>query len=238
MAREDVTPTERQREIYEMSFWDVEETAGIAEIKVRETTVHPVTAKDVREFSRRYHYTGVGGNAQWRWGLWSGPLLLGVVAYNLPTRQTCASVFGDQGIENVWHMGRLAMADAAPRNSESRLIAGSLAQIQRDYSNVWAVLTFAAVSAGHIGYVYQATNAIYTGTGGDTSYLLDCDGNRRGTKQGGRLTKAEIAARGWTSVKEPPKHRYVYILGNKAERRARRELLRLPVLPYPKGDAA
>ena len=33
------------------------------------------------------------------------------------------------------------------------------------------------------------------------------------------------------------KHRYVYILGTPAERRARRKLLKLPSLPYPKDGA-
>lgn len=36
----------------------------------------------------------------------------------------------------------------------------------------------------------------------------------------------------------PPKHRYVYILGTPAERRARRKLLKLPSLPYPKAVTA
>lgn len=40
--------------------------------------------------------------------------------------------------------------------------------------------------------------------------------------------------RGWTVHDGLPKHRYVYILGNKTQRRHRLGLLKYPILPYPK----
>ena len=215
-----------------LSLWDVETT--YEKPRVRDMTVGPVSTSDVSEFCGRYHYTGLGNNVPIRFGLWHGFTLYGVIGYNVPTRETCASVFGDEDIEHVWHMGRLAMADASPPNSESRLIGGSLRAIERTRPEIWAILTYAAQSAGHVGYVYQATNALYTGTGGGNQYLLDENGNRRGTKQGVRVTIAEARRRGWVFVKEPPKYRYLYILGSKTERKQRRAMLKLPVLPYPK----
>src|SRR5271165_6799175 len=132
-----------------MSLWDVEDQDSMP--AVRDMTVGPVAPSDVQEFARRYHYTGVGNNACWRWGLWHGVVLLGVVSYNLPTRAVCASVFGSEHLERVWHMGRLVLPDAVPRNAESKLIGGSLRAIAREYPDVWAVLTYAATDAGHIG---------------------------------------------------------------------------------------
>jgi hypothetical protein len=217
------------------SLWDVEDVNEDHAPAVRDMTVGPATTADVHEFCRRYHYTHSGGSALWRWGLWHGHTLYGVIAYNTPTLEAQSAVFGAEHAEHVWHMGRLVMPDHAPRNSESRLIAGSLTAIQRDYPNVWAVLTYAAQSAGHIGYVYQSTNAIYTGTGGSSTYILDRKGNRRSTNHNGAvMTIAEIARRGWISHPELPKHRYLYILGNRAERRQRRAMCLLPELPYPK----
>ena len=218
------------------SFWDVDDITE--PIRVRDTVVGPASTADVREFCQRYHYTHVGNNINWRWGLWHRHTLLGVVAYNLPTRSVCASVFGEEHLDKVWHMGRLAMAETAPQNSESRLIGGSLRAIAAEHPNVWAVLTYAATDVGHIGYVYQATNAIYTGEAGDPSYYIDAAGSRRGTHLDGRGVTAErAAAMGWTKASGGPKHRYVYLLGNKRERRERRALLRYPVLPYPKASA-
>ena len=218
----------------ERALWDAEDVTEPP--KVRDMTVAHATVADVQQFARRYHYSGTGGNMSWRWGLWHGATLWGVVAYNLPTRDACESVFGSEHFDRVWHMGRLALAESSPRNSESRLIAGSIHAIQREYPNVWGVLTYAATDVGHIGYVYQATNALYTGTGGDSTFYTDDEGVRRSTYLGGRgVSPARAVEMGWTRHNGGPKHRYLYILGNKRERRERLALLKLPILPYPKS---
>ena len=140
-------------------------------------TVSRVSASDVVEFTRRYHYAGeASANAcSWRWGLWHEFVLYGVVSYNLPTRSVCESVFGAQHFDKVWHMNRLVCADAAPRNSESRLIGQSLRDINRLYG-VWAVVTYADTNANHIGTVYQATNALYTGMSVVKPFFVDEEG--------------------------------------------------------------
>ena len=219
----------------EISLFDVEDV--VVQPKVRDMIVAPVRTKDVMEFVARYHYTASAppNTASWRWGLWHGPVLHGVVSYNLPTRETCAAVFGPDYVNNVWHMHRLAMSEDSPRNSESRLIAGSLKLMQANYPDTWAVITYAATDAGHIGYVYQATNAYYTGTGGDIDYYIDANGGRHSTYiRGAHMGVARAAERGWTLHKGGKKHRYVYILGNKTQRRQRLQMLKYPILPYPK----
>jgi len=220
------------------SLWDVEDVETMPAVK--DMTIGPVGTKQVEEFCRRYHYTSTGGTMNWRWGLWHGVTLLGVVAYNSPTRSVCMAVFGEEfGPDHVWHMGRLSLAEDAPHNSESRLIGGSLRTIHREHPDVWAVLTYAATDVGHIGYVYQATNALYTGTAGDPFFYVDQDGKRRGTHLDGHgVTPERARGLGWTRHKGGPKHRYVYILGSKTERKRRLKLLRFPVLPYPKAVAA
>ena len=223
--------------IRDVSLFDVENETSMP--NVRDMIVSTATVADVQEFARRYHYTGVGHNLNWCWGLWHGPVLHGVVSYNMPTRSVCASVFGDEHLHRVWHMGRLILSDDSPHNSESRLIGGSLRAIRREYPETWAVLTYAATDAGHLGYVYQATNALYTGTGGDPVFYVDQLGQRRGTHLDGHgVSAARAADMGWTRHQGGVKHRYVYVLGSKTQRRHRLAQLRLPVLPYPKGDVA
>lgn len=219
----------------DVSLFDVE-NIGDDMPRVADMTLGPVSPADVHEFGLRYHYTHSGGNAAFRWGLWHGVVLLGVVAYNIPTRNACASVFGVEHVEKVWHMGRLVLADEVPTNAESRLIAGSLREIHKRYPHVWAVLTFAAADVGHIGYVYQATNAIYTGLGGHSTYYVDEKGTRRPTYDGWFVSPESARARGWDVVEGQRKHRYLYVLGTAKQRKQRLALCRLPSLPYPKGD--
>ena len=203
---------------------------------VRDMTIAPVTPDDVDEFSHRYHYTDTGGSRLWRWGLWDGPTLHGIVSYNLPTRDVCEALFGAEHYFRVWHMGRLSLSDVSPTNAESRLIGGSLRAIRREHPDVWGIVTYAATDVGHLGYVYQATNALYTGLAGDPYYWTDGRGARRSTYLSGHVNAARGASLGWTRTRGGGKHRYVYILGFRTQRRQRRELLRFPVLPYPKEE--
>jgi hypothetical protein len=165
--------------------------------------------------------------------------LVGVVAYSILTMTASQAFFGPERWDWMFHMGRLVCADAAPRNTESRLIAESLRMLKRDRPVTRAVATYAATGVGHVGYVYQATNALYLGTTEARHYYIDMQGRRRSQKQGGsNVSIAKALARGWTVHADSPKHRYVYLLGSKAERREARALLRFPVLPYPKEPLA
>ena len=217
----------------QVSLWDVDDVDTFG--PVAEMTVGAVEQIDVREFCRRWHYSNTGGSALWNYGLYDGPTLVGIVAYNNPVRSACEMVFERESWLHVAHMGRLVCAEDAPRNVESRLIGASLKLLSQDKPEIWAVLTYAAQDLGHIGYVYQATNAIYTGEGKARDYYVDTQGRRRSTKQGQYLRHADAIAAGWTIGYEPPKHRYVYILGTPAQRRERRKLLKLPSLQYPKA---
>jgi hypothetical protein len=186
------------------------------------------------EFCRRWHYARTGGNMTWNYGIWDEFTLVGVVSYNLPTMPACSAFFGADRWEWVVHMGRLVCAQDAPRNTESRLIAQSLKMLKLDRPICRAVVSYAAIGQGHIGYVYQATNALYCGTTNKSHYYVDREGNRRAPKQGKNLSIPKAIARGWDVKYEPPKHRYVYLLGNRTERREALGLLKFPTLPYPK----
>jgi hypothetical protein len=218
----------------ELAFWDAlthDKWCPVADMQISR-----VSPRDVNQFCRRWHYAQHGGSAMWSYGIWDGPTLAGVVSYNMPSREAAAWPFGDEYATTVHHMGRLVCAETAPRNTESRLIAASLKLFKQHVPYSTAVLTYAATGVGHIGYVYQATNALYTGRTPPSAYYVDETGRRRSTKQGVGLPRADAEARGWSVGRDPGKHRYLYLLGDRGERRRMRQLLRHPVLPYPKAD--
>ena len=217
-----------------VSLFDVEDVTTFG--RVADMQVSRVPQKDVNEFCRRWHYAKTGGNMTWNYGLWDTFTLVGVVSYNLPTMPACSAYFGSDRWDWVAHMGRLVCAEDAPRNSESKLIAASLKMLKMDRPVCRAVVSYAAIGQGHTGYVYQATNALYCGLTSSSHFYIDSQGNRRAPKQGKNLSMAKAIARGWEVRWEPPKHRYVYLLGSKTERREARQLLQFPVMQYPKGD--
>lgn len=201
--------------------------------KVKDFQVHPVTKQEIQFFAEKWHYSKSAGSVLWAYGLYNQYKLLGIVAYNMPTREVCAFPFGEDYVDSVVHMGRLVCRDEAPRNSESKLIAQSLKLLKLDKPNIRAVITYAAGRQNHLGYVYQATNALYLGTANERSFYIDEKGNHRSTN---KIYYAEALARGWTIHHDPPKHRYLYLLGNKTERKESRKLLRVPIFPYPKEN--
>ena len=80
---------------------------------------------------------------------------------------------------------------------------------------------------GHVGYVYQASNFLYTGL---TKPRTDkyADGGHSRHHQIGETRRQQRTA----------KHRYVFLVGNRKERKEMRKQLRYPVLTeYPKGDS-
>ena len=76
---------------------------------------------------------------------------------------------------------RLFMDDDANKipNLESFVIAKTLKKIKEDKPNVKIVITFADDTVGHVGTIYQATNAIYLGKSdaGKHKYIYILRGN-------------------------------------------------------------
>lgn len=216
----------------QQSLWDAEDEATPP--RVAEMTIGPVTKADSDEFTHRYHYSGHGTNQHWRYGLWHDMTLWGIAGFNLPTWQVQTMVFGGEHKEHVAHLSRLALAEHAPLNSESRLLSGALTALHHDHPEFWAVLTYADQLQDHIGWVYQATNAYYTGESAVFPRYVMPDGQVRGAYSGTYLGPDEARRRGWEVIDGLPKHRYLYLLGSKTHRKHLRAMLRLPILPYPK----
>lgn len=187
-----------------------------------------------KEFVKKYHYSHGIHNGPMCYGLLNGNDLIGVLAFATPCSEAvCASVFGIEHKRSVTELHRLVLLDEVPKNAESWFISRVLRQFKKDRPNYNAVLSFADATQGHIGVIYQATNAIYAGTSGKATFYLDPDGRLRHPRQNGHnISKEEAKERGWKPVKREGKHRYLYLLGNNKKDLLSKVLL--PSLPYPK----
>ena len=93
---------------------------------------------------------------------------------------------------------------------------------------------------GHVGYVYQATNWIYTGlTHTQIDWILEGENkkhNRHYWEKFGGINKAkEILGDKMIPVKRPQKHRYIYFNCNKKRKKDLLNKLRYEILKYPKN---
>jgi len=227
----------------------------------------------------RHHYSASYPAASRRMGLVdrAADVLVGVAVLSVPSRPEVLTgvlphlVPYSESLE----LGRLVLADSVPANAESWFLARAF-RIASDHG-VRGVVAFSdplpratadgtVVMPGHVGCVYQASNATYTGRSTARTLTLLPDGTvlsdraqqkvRAGEQgheyveaqlvalgaaapQGDRAIwlRAALAAVGARKVRHPGNHRFVFRLG-RDRREQRRVLVSLPALAYPKATAA
>jgi len=203
-------------------------------------TVSRVSTKDGKEFVKEHHYSHGIHNGPMTYGLFEGLELVGVCAFATPCSEAvCASVFGQDYKRSVTELHRLVLLDRMPKNTESWFIVRALRELKKDRPYYNAVLSFADATQGHVGTIYQATNAIYCGMSGRATFYLDETNRLRHPRQNGVNITPEMAkVRGWTATKREGKHRYLFLIPD--DRKHKRELMKLlllPNLPYPKPES-
>ena len=188
-----------------------------------------------KSFIRQYHYSHSCHNGPMCWGLFDGDELIGVCAFATPGSENVRrSVFGPGRESEVTELHRLVVLDVTPKNTESWFVARAMRGLLEYRPNIRAILSFADETEGHRGVIYQALNAIYCGTTGRSRFWRDPEGRLRHPRQGGHnVTPEEASEMGWVSEMRDAKHRYLFLVGSKTQRRASRGRLLLEQKPYP-----
>lgn len=173
-------------------------------------------------------------------GLFRDSDCIGVVTYSLPSSPKISkSVVAERWRNLVVELSRLAVDSDAPANSAGFLIAHSLRLLRSPR----IIVSYADVSVGHVGYVYQATSFDYCGTGPDARYVRLSSGeliHPRGLTSS-NVTTAPVSwaiSNGHAIEIIPGKHRYLKVIGSARQRRAIYRDIRWDKHPYPKGDSA
>ena len=86
------------------------------------------------------------------------------------------------------------------------------------------IVSYADTSQGHLGFVYQACNFMFTGTTKPRTDIASENGKHS------RHHSGDSSRRVYRSAK----HRYVTFTGSKKEKRLFLNSLRYPVMEYPK----
>ena len=197
-----------------------------------EYRVERIACNAAKDFIRANHYSrGCHNGPSPCYGLFDTDDLIGCLMVATPCSENVRrSVFGDEHKATVRELHRLAIIDDTPKNTESWFISRCLKLIRDERPDLWALVSFADTTQGHNGGIYRATNALHCGMTAPTRFYLDSEGRLRHPRQNGvNITLAHAADRGWEAVKRQAKHRFVFILGNRAQKRERRKLLRLEV---------
>lgn len=198
--------------------------------------VHQIKSEEAEPWCRYRHYARRVPPISFAFGLYVDLSLSGIVTYgSLATPQVKAGMFDDESIE-ILELNRLCIDSPIP-NAASILVGRSLKLLPGPL----AIISYADSGQGHVGYIYQATNFLYTGavTAHDCEYIVNGKKVHPRTlaSQGITAPKEWAQQNNIETVKPLPKHRYVYFVGTKAQRKTMRGRLQYPILDaYPKGD--
>lgn len=184
------------------------------------------------------HYARRIPSITFAFGLYS-PLLTGVVTFGTPSSAPLrVGVCGPEFSTFVLELNRLAIIDG-PKNAASFLVGGAMRRLPNS-----VIVSYADCGAGHVGYVYQACNFIYTGlsakrTDWKVAGLEHLHGQTIADKSRGQTNRAEWMRDTFGDAfylnERDRKHRYIYFTGDKSFKRSARAALKYEALPYPKG---
>jgi hypothetical protein len=202
--------------------------------------VSKVAFKDAKVFVKSNHYSGsIAGAACY--GLFDAMNLIGVCAFAAPVSENVrASIFGIEYKDRVMELHRLVLIDDTPKNTESWFISRALKAFKKDKPNIWAIVSFADPRVNHRGIIYQATNALFTGSSNKARFFIDQNGKVKHQRYDGKnISTAEGIKRGWKSIMMEGKYRYLYLLpDDRKHLKELKKMLLLEVLPYPKEKIA
>ena len=203
--------------------------------------VRPIKSQDAAPWLLDKHYARRLCPVSYAFGAFSGGQLIGVATYGTPASAPLRSgICGAEYADAVLELNRLC-CDPVP-NIPSILIGRSLRMLPRPA----IVVSYADTGQNHIGYVYQATNFIYTGlsekrTDWKIKGMEHLHGATVADMSRGQLNRAEFMRDKYGDdfyLKERDrKHRYIYFCGSKTQKRRMKSVLKYQQQSYPKGNS-
>lgn len=191
-------------------------------------TVERIERYIAKPFIEAIHYSRkYPSNIVYAFGLYEGGVLAGVVTYGVPASPSLVvGIAGKENKDKVLELNRLAIRpDLNGDNRASFLVSHSLKMLP----NETYVVSYADTGWTHVGYVYQACNFLYTGMSAKRTDTYQPSGKH--SRNYDKNNHSEL------HQTRNPKHRYVYLVGDKRTKKKMREALRYKVYPeYPKGD--
>ena len=184
--------------------------------------IREIEYNDTKDFILNKHYAQRMPSISFAYGLFKGDDMVGVLTIGKPASNSlCRGVCGLEYAHKVYELNRLITEDGLPKNTLSFFVGGVLKKLKNE--NL-VIVSYADTGAGHNGYIYQATNFIYTGkTKRRTDkYTKGNKHSRHYTNENNHLRKVRTA-----------KHRYIYFTNNRKEWL---KVLNYPIQDYPKGD--
>ena len=210
--------------------------------------IKPIEKQQTYDWLLHKHYAHRIPPIIYAFGLY-GDKLEGVCTFGMPCVQMNDGkcIFNDYRIRTL-ELSRLVVNEGLPKNTLSYFVS----QCIKLLPELLCLVSFADPNNGHHGYIYQATNWIYTGKsqvgGKNKNYILRGRNYHGKTvtekwmkEQGFTYDNSKTLYNNWiensgTIENFGTKHRYLKFVGNKRQKKEMKSKLKYNIQPYPKGN--
>lgn len=189
-------------------------------------TVQQIPAWHTYSWLLKKHYAHRIPSIKYAFGLYDVNSLIGICTFGITPNYVEMKAWEPF---NLLELNRLVINDDSLDNSASYFIGQCFKLLPKPV----VLISYADMGHNHQGFIYQATNWKFTGVGGEGCkiYVLK-NGYEQHQRHGEDIKENEIDHIEYTTGK----NRYYYFLGNKKDKHKMEEMLRFPILPYPKGN--
>ena len=182
--------------------------------------VRKIDYADTKHLILNVHYAKRMPSISYAYGLFDADEMVGLVSYGSPASHTlCKGICGAEFKKEVIELNRLVLVNNN-RNEASYLIGQSLKLLPKPK----IIVSYADTAQEHTGYVYQATNFLFTGTTKGRTDQASANGKHSRHSLGDKTKR----------VYRSPKHRYVIFIGSKKQKKIYLKALNYKIENYPK----
>jgi hypothetical protein len=195
-----------------------------------------------KEWLLKKHYLKRKTSISYSFGLFENNILVGICTFgNALPKQMKKSICGEKYMQFVYELNRLCTNDDLDKNANSYFVSKCFDLLPKPM----IIVSYSDKSKGHYGYIYQALNFYFSGES-----HTQLDWKLKGKEhipirtlldefpyQKNRIEKLkEKYGDDLYQVEREPKYRYIYLLGNKTQKRQMFSSKLFELNPYPKGQ--
>lgn len=190
---------------------------------IEDYSVRKIERSETIDFIMTKHYAQRMPSVSFSFGLFDKNKMVGVCTIGKPaSRSLCVGVCGFENHAKVYELNRLIVEEGLPKNVLSFFVSSCLKELKRESL---VIVSYADSGMNHNGYIYQATNFIYTGKTVERTdkYMPGNKHSRHYSDEFKHMRKVRTS-----------KHRYIYFTNNKDKEL--KSSLRYEIKEYPKGE--
>ena len=202
-------------------------------------SVKAIDSSETKEWLLYKHYAHRIPQISFAYGLYKNNILEGICTFGSPCRMlnNGYSCFKEGFSIDLYELNRLCINEGLEKNVLSFFVSQSLSLMPKPC----CLVSYADGNVNHHGFIYQATNWIYTGiTAKETIYINTKNGKilhpRTVVSLFGSREKDNLPDYIKLLTESYGKYRYFQFLGSKKQVKDMKVNFIYPILPYPKGD--